>query len=211
MRSSTPKTWLALGATSLLWPVTLLLAEEATLAFTVVDATNDKPLPGARVVLVADDPIDEQYAGPAGTGQSKGLAPGQYTIAVSMAGFKSAHQEVHLSVGPNEVSVRLEPFRLVSLIHLLAAPDEYDGLPVAVDGFCSIGFEDDALYLHREDWLYSVTSNALWIEATPPVVDERYDKKRVTIFGVFVSDTRAGLYGGGIRSIDRVAMFKRRR
>jgi hypothetical protein len=199
-----------LGTLGLLWCSLCYPAQATTLEIAVLDATNGKPLPGAKVVLVADRNVDERFMGPEGSGRSVDLEPGRYTLEVSLAGFKTFRQEIELSVGANEKTVELEPFRLVSLIQLLATPDRFDGLPVVVDGFCSVGFEDDALFLHKDDWTYSLTSNALRIDAGPAVVDERYNKKYVTLFGVF-STNHGQTYAGSIGSIERVVQLDRRK
>jgi len=191
--------------------ITTIAAQETTLEITVLDATNGSPLPGAKVILLADGRVDERYAGSEGESRSVDLEPAHYTVEVSLAGFKTLQQETDLAIGTNQLKVHLQPFRIVSAIQLLATPDRYDGLPVVVDGFCSIGFEDDALYFHKDDWVYTMTSNALRIDGDPTIVDERYNKKYVTVFGVFAAGPPGGLWGGRINSIEKVVLLERRR
>jgi len=203
--------WAVVGTMGVFLMATTFAAQDTTLEITVLDATNGKPLPGAKVVLLAGDDVGEQYVGSEGESHATGLEPGRYAVEVSLAGFKTEQQETDLSAGPNQITVQLQPFRAVSVIQLLATPDRYDGLPVVVDGFCSVGFEDDALYLHKDDWMYRVTSNALRIEADPAIVDDRYNKKHVTVFGVFSAAPPGGLYGGRISSIEKIVLLERRK
>ncbi len=210
-RTNDRRVWAGLVTIGACLMLTTIAAQETTLEITVLDATNGSPLPGAKVVLLADQSTDERYAGSEGESRAIDLEPGLYTLAVSMPGFKTVKEETDLFIGSNQLTVHLQPFRIVSVIHLLATPDRYDGLPVVVDGFCSIGFEDNALYFHKDDWIYTMTSNALKIEADPATIHKRYNKKYVTVFGVFVAGPTGGLYGGRINSIEKVVLLERRR
>ena len=51
----------------------------------------------------------------------------------------------------------------VSLINLIASPDDFHGKKVRVIGVSVIEFEGDSLYLSREDVLNGVTKNAVWL------------------------------------------------
>ena len=48
----------------------------------------------------------------------------------------------------------------VSMIALLASPQQYEGRLVRTSGFLCIEFEGDALYLHKEDYRYGLTKNS---------------------------------------------------
>jgi hypothetical protein len=52
----------------------------------------------------------------------------------------------------------------VSLVQLIANPDQFEGKRVVVGGFLSLEFEGHALYLHQDDFRVSNTSNAVALE-----------------------------------------------
>jgi hypothetical protein len=52
----------------------------------------------------------------------------------------------------------------VSMIQLIARPDDFDGEYVRVIGFYRHEFEGNALYLHREDYEQGLTKNGLWMD-----------------------------------------------
>lgn len=52
----------------------------------------------------------------------------------------------------------------VSIIQLITNPQQFDGKLVRVIGFMHLEFEGDAVYLHREDFEYSMEKNSLAIE-----------------------------------------------
>ncbi len=52
----------------------------------------------------------------------------------------------------------------VSMIQLIANPQAYDGKKVRLIGFLRLGFEGDAIYLHKEDYEHGISSNGLWID-----------------------------------------------
>lgn len=52
----------------------------------------------------------------------------------------------------------------VSLVQLIANPDQFDGKRVVVGGFLSLEFEGHALYLHQDDFRVGNTSNAVALE-----------------------------------------------
>jgi hypothetical protein len=57
-----------------------------------------------------------------------------------------------------------DDFLPVSLIQLIATPEQYDGQVVRVIGFVHIEFEGNAIYLHREDYEHNIIGNALWLD-----------------------------------------------
>jgi hypothetical protein len=61
---------------------------------------------------------------------------------------------------------RSTEIRDVSMIQLIANPDRYDGSPIRLIAFLNLEFEGNALYLHREDYEKSLSSNAIWISLT---------------------------------------------
>ena len=55
----------------------------------------------------------------------------------------------------------------VSIIRLIAAPQDYAHKTVRVIGFLNIAFEGDAIYLHEEDFKRGLLNNGLGIRAEP--------------------------------------------
>ena len=115
-------------------------------------------------------------------------------------------------LGGNEALAQRDPVepepKAVSLIQLISNPIEFDGKLVRVIGYCRLDFEGDALYLHREDYEYVITKNAVWLDignlmsASSPNLSNKY----VIVEGVFDSTDKGhlGLYSGCIKEIRRL-------
>lgn len=69
----------------------------------------------------------------------------------------------------------VEPIN-VSLAALLGDPEHYEGRSVAVIGFLHRSFEHSAIYLHREDYVQTITPNGLWVSGAtiPEALNDRY-------------------------------------
>jgi hypothetical protein len=105
----------------------------------------------------------------------------------------------------------------VSMIRLIANPERYHGKPVHVEGFLRVGFEDNAIYLSREDANYLITKNGLGVT----IVYEDWEKlgkkpedfknSYVLIEGLFDKDNRGhlGMNSGSIRDVWRVRELQR--
>ena len=59
----------------------------------------------------------------------------------------------------------------VSLLQLIANPNQYDGKLVRVIGFCRLEFEGNALYLNQADYEHSISKNGVWLQVGWPVPD----------------------------------------
>lgn len=103
------------------------------------------------------------------------------------------------------------PPREVSLVQLLAAPERYHGKRVEVVGFLRLEFEGDALYLHAEDYRYSLTRNGLWVDRTKEMGEHQkeLDRRYVRVEGTF--DARRtghmGLWSGALREVRRCTVY----
>jgi hypothetical protein len=53
----------------------------------------------------------------------------------------------------------------VSIVQLLANPKSYHGRLIRVDGYVNLEFEGNAIYLHKEDFDFHMTSNSFWLNA----------------------------------------------
>jgi glyoxylate utilization-related uncharacterized protein len=101
--------------------------------------------------------------------------------------------------------------QFVSMVSLLAAPDKYEGKFIRVQGFLTIGFESDALYLHEEDYTYGLTKNSFTLHLTEEQEKEYrvLDKKYVLLEGMFSGngpDARE-MTSGGIFKITRLEVW----
>lgn len=105
--------------------------------------------------------------------------------------------------------------RDVSMIQLIANPQQYDGSPIRLIAFLNLEFEGNALYLHREDYEKSNSSNAVWISLTDQ--QENSSKKLsggyVLVEGIFRSKGQGhlGMFSGSIERVTRVQSWERRR
>jgi len=51
----------------------------------------------------------------------------------------------------------------LSMIDLIANPELFDGKKVIVKGYVHFEFEGNGIFLHKEDFLYGIDRNALWL------------------------------------------------
>lgn len=95
----------------------------------------------------------------------------------------------------------------VSLVQLIANPEDYDSKFVRVIGFVRLEFEGDAIYLHRDDYMHGLTQNGLWIDVTDDIRSRRaeFDEKYVLIEGTFNAKEKGhlGLWSGTIEKASR--------
>lgn len=54
-----------------------------------------------------------------------------------------------------------DEYPIVSMIELIARPDDYDGKNVTVSGIINIAYESDFLFLTQEDYRYGVLENSI--------------------------------------------------
>jgi hypothetical protein len=96
----------------------------------------------------------------------------------------------------------------VSLLNLIVTPDKYDGQWVRVLGFCSLAFEDQALWVSKEDLRYHISKNAIWLSIKATDELRKLDRKYVRVEGKFVQGKLGHLnrYSGTIEDITRIAL-----
>jgi hypothetical protein len=96
----------------------------------------------------------------------------------------------------------------VSLVQLIANPDQYDGKLVRVFGYLNLEFEGDALYLHEEDFRRGLTRNGIWVSLVAAKVKQttRPNRRYVLVEGVFNAKDNGhmGLFAGSIGAIQRL-------
>lgn len=61
----------------------------------------------------------------------------------------------------------------VSLVQLIASPVKYDGKIVRITGFLHLEFEGNVIYLHAEDFQFSLTKNGIWIDVPRDMTKEQ--------------------------------------
>jgi hypothetical protein len=102
------------------------------------------------------------------------------------------------------------PAVIVSMVRLLATPENFNGRRVQVVGFVHLEFEDYAVYLHREDFVQMNYMNSLFLAFRPGVVkkgvkvNDRYD----LIDGTFV--WRESYPGGYLRDVVSIEPYHSR-
>jgi hypothetical protein len=76
---------------------------------------------------------------------------------------------------------------VVSVIQLIATPEKFDGKLISVIGFLRLEHEGYLLYLGKEDYDNVVLANALWVDATEEMGQNRVklELKYVKIVGTF--------------------------
>ena len=92
-----------------------------------------------------------------------------------------------------------------SLVELIANPKRFHNDRVGVSGFLSLEFEGNQLYLHREDYEQGLSRNAVWIEASPEMMErkEEIDLRYVRLLGRFNAKNH-GHMGHWVGAIERV-------
>lgn len=100
----------------------------------------------------------------------------------------------------------------VSLIQLIANPDQFAGKRVVVSGFLSLEFEGHALYLNQDDFRVGNTSSAValelpanWFRSNASI--DSPGNHYVQLEGEFEGDQNGhfGLYAGSLKGIERCA------
>ena len=100
----------------------------------------------------------------------------------------------------------------VSMIQLIANPERYDGKLVRVIGVGNLEFENDSLWLSKEDYKYH-TDNAIWIILGDRAIeydDARcYNGEYVIVEGIFDKDCHGhmGAFRGTIKNINRYELW----
>ena len=110
--------------------------------------------------------------------------------------------------GASDEVVRLtciEP-RHVSLLRVLANPEEFDGLYVTLTGVLFRHFEGDALYVDLGSLKNHVTKNAIYLHLRPDQWQsmQRSSKQYVTLTGRFNAKSlgHMGAYSGSLEEIE---------
>ncbi len=102
----------------------------------------------------------------------------------------------------------------VSIVELLANPTKYDGKRVRIIGFLNLEFEGNAIYLHQDDALHSITANGLWVEIANNVRQQTNQncksKNYALLEGRFAATNRGhgGAWSSAIVDVTRCSIWK---
>ena len=80
---------------------------------------------------------------------------------------------------------------MLSMVDLIANPELFDGAKVLVVGYVHVEFEGRGLYLHKDDFVYHITRNGLWLAETNIVDLTKCQDTYAYVKGIF----RAGIGG----------------
>ena len=69
---------------------------------------------------------------------------------------------------------------LVSIIKLIATPENYYDKIITIQGYLSLKFEDEGVFLNENDANYSISQNAIGIYGL-----RKFDKNYIIVSGVF--------------------------
>ncbi|WP_347250750.1 hypothetical protein [Zoogloea sp.] len=101
----------------------------------------------------------------------------------------------------------------VSIIRLVATPEQFDGRLVRVIGYFRAEFEGDSIYLHRQDYLQGITKNGLWVdlEGVKRSTVNQANQGYVLLEGVFRANDHGhlGLWSGSIDRVQRLERWSR--
>ena len=102
----------------------------------------------------------------------------------------------------------------VSMIQLIANPEKFDGKKVVLTGFLNLEFEGNALYLHRDDFVYGQMKNGLGLTLSERWAKSasRWSRHYVRVEGVFNAREAGhlGMYSGSIEHVAQVRALGRR-
>lgn len=127
-----------------------------------------------------------------------------------------------ISCSPNRLNSKADEILIsyecidVSLIQLIANPEEYHGKFIRVIGVGNLEFEGNAVYVNKDDYKYNVFKNGVWIEFGENSLKYedavKYNGKYVIIEGIFNSEEKGhfGMWSGTIEKINRYDLWEER-
>jgi hypothetical protein len=112
-------------------------------------------------------------------------------------------------------SVYAEPINEVSIVQLIADPERFDGQAVRMIAFLRLEFEGNTLYLHREDYEFSISRNGIWIDLTDSQLRawKKSSNGYVIAEGVFTAKRKGhfGMWQGSLEQVKRLDQWNVRR
>jgi hypothetical protein len=112
-------------------------------------------------------------------------------------------------IAPGSLVNAEDPLEIaVSLIQLTANPTAFDGKGVLVQGYVTLEFENQAIWLSELDAKHVITRNSLWLDVDNPVYANRakIHNRYGLVVGTFNARRRGhlGLFAGAIENITRL-------
>jgi len=103
-----------------------------------------------------------------------------------------------------------ETVSLISIVKLIAEPDRFNGKRVQVIGFAHLEFEDNGIYLSKEDYEYALTMNGLWLSMSKLDLAKykELSNSYLIVEGTF-NAARKGQYNAFSGSMDNITLVKR--
>lgn len=96
----------------------------------------------------------------------------------------------------------------LSIVSLIATPQNFNKKQVRIVGFVRVEFEGNAVYLHRDDFLEGVRKNGFWldVENIPSSQLAEINGRYALVEGEFSSEERGhlGMWSGSILKITRL-------
>jgi hypothetical protein len=112
------------------------------------------------------------------------------------------------SCNKNRVFWDIDEDSSISLVRLIATPNDYHNEKIRVEGFLHLEFEENAIYLHKEDYQHGLTTNGFWVSYPDSLAAQMKaaNDKYVLIEGTFDNSDHGhmGLFGGKIKEVTRV-------
>lgn len=112
-------------------------------------------------------------------------------------------------------TVQAAALRDVSMVQLIANPQQYDGAHIRLIAFLNLEFEGNALYLHREDFEKTLPLNAISISLSDKQLRSgaKLSGGYVIVEGVFSMNDKGHLamFSGSLQQVTRLQSWERRR
>ena len=100
----------------------------------------------------------------------------------------------------------------VSLVQVIANPQQYDGKKIRFIGFLRLEFEGNAAYLHQEDYDNGISMNAIWIDVPSDMTEVQ--KKDTNLHYVICAGTfraadhgHMGMFSGSLANVYRLEVW----
>jgi hypothetical protein len=109
----------------------------------------------------------------------------------------------------NKSGLQPEQYEEVSIINLIATPERYNNKLVRIVGYLNMEYENDAVYMHKEDYDLKISKNCIGVEIPRATRYNQHvkdcNKKYVFVEGVFnMNRANEGSFNSSITNINRL-------
>jgi len=116
---------------------------------------------------------------------------------------------------PSAVSDAAAEVGLISMVQLLAKPQEFNGKRLQVIGFIHLEFEGNAVYLSQEDFQHGIDKNGLWLSISETELNdlEKINNSYAVVEGTFNAKNKGhvGMWSGSIENITKFKLWAKAR